>query len=75
MDNNSTIDCNIRIEAVLTAPIEAEQKAAILMALKQYVPASDEAVLGSISKELSQVAYRKDVMRRQIARINHEQER
>ena len=60
MDNNSTIDCNIKVEAILTAPISADQKSAILMALKRYVPESDRAILESVSKELAPVAYREE---------------
>lgn len=60
MSNNSTIDCNIRIEAILTAPISADQKSAILMAVKRYLPESDRAILEAISKELAPVAYREE---------------
>ena len=60
MDNDPTIDCHIRIEAILTAPISADQKSAILMAVKRYVPTSDRAILEAISKELAPVAYREE---------------
>ena len=59
-DLTPTVDAHIRVEAILTAQISADQKAAILNALKLYVDNADRAILESIKKELAPVAYREE---------------
>lgn len=60
MDLTPTVDAHIRVEAILVAQISADQKAAILNALKLYVDNADRAILESIRKELTPVAYREE---------------